>query len=190
MAGLLAHDVLLNVGYHMLQSTTTYFDLEIVSCKPRSTLAWLPWFLGLYNIVVPIAATVLANTVTVAAILRTLMLKPNSTRPYKKATITILTISIAFLISYVPYFVEIITPDLPVWYRLSSMYILSVNIVLNPFIYAIVDREFITYIKLGFINMLCAILECCEVCYEKMYGGGFEEEETTNYSFELIQVRR
>ena len=68
------------------------------------------------------------------------------------------------------------------------MYSLSVSIVCNPFIYAIVDREFIGYIKELFLLLLYKLLLCVDWCWTKVYGAeGYESEYSSMYSFELMQ---
>ena len=194
VVGLFCHDVIVNVGYHMTDIAQTDFDNQVLSCRVvRATNHWVPVVLGLYNIVIPIFTTVVANGVTICTILRIYTQKQAPSRPYKKATLIILAISITSLLSYIPFFVEMFTPNkdsLPVWYPISSMYSLSVSIVFNPFIYAIVDREFINYIKDLFLNLLYHMLVCIDWCWNKIYGSeGFDEEMTSDLnSFELVHI--
>ena len=194
VVGLFCHDVVINVGYHITNIPHTGYDNQVLSCRVvRSTNHWLPVVLGLYNIVVPILTTVVANGVTICTILRIYTQKQVPSRPYKKATLIILSISITSLISYIPFFVEMFTPNkssLPVWYPVTSMYSLSVSIVCNPFIYAIVDREFISYIKDLFLTLVYHLLVCVDWCWNKIYGSeGFDEDMTSELnSFELVHV--
>lgn len=190
---LFCHDVALHVAYHMTPQTTAY-DTQVLSCRVvRQTNHWIPVVLGLYNIVIPILVTVIGNSVTICTILRIYTQKEAPSRPYKKATLIILAISITSLISYIPFFVEMFTPNrrsLPPWYRITSMYSLSVSIVCNPFIYAIVDREFINYIKELFLLLLYKLLLCVDWCWTKLYGNdGYESEYSysSGYSFEMMQ---
>ena len=191
VVGLFCHDVVVNVGYHITNIPQTDYDNQVLSCRVvRSTNHWLPVVLGLYNIVIPIFTTVVANGVTICTILRVYTQKQAPSRPYKKATLIILAISITSLISYIPFFVEMFTPNkksLPVWYPVTSMYSLSVSIVCNPFIYAIVDREFINYIKELFLTVIYKMLVCVDWCWNKMYGNeAFSEDMTSEVnSFEL-----
>jgi hypothetical protein len=194
VVGLFCHDVFTNVVYHFTNIPHTDYDNQVLSCRVvRSTNHWLPVVLGLYNIVVPILTTVVANGVTICTILRIYTKKQAPSRPYKKATLIILAISITSLISYIPFFVEMFTPNknsLPVWYPVTSMYSLSVSIVCNPFIYAIVDREFINYIKELFLILIYRTLLCVDWCWSKIYGSeGFDEDMTSDFnSFELVQM--
>ena len=189
-AGVLLHDVVIHVAYHMTESTVTGYDREVLSCNVlRSRRDW-QMGLGIYNIVLPILLTLAANSATVCAILRTLA-RSRQQPAYRRATLTILTICIAFLLSYIPYFVQMSGAVSSPAFRLSSMYFLSVNIVLHPFVYVIADRrEFGKFVKLAALEVACELLQCYEKVYTKIAGGFSEEDSTSNYSFQLINIRR
>lgn len=188
LVGLFCHDVVVHVAYHMTGDTITSYELQTLSCNVRTSKYILKTALSLYFIVVPILMTLVANAITICAILRFCTQKKNTNRPYRKATLTILTISIAFLISYTPFLIQMFIPGkMPTWYRLTSMYFLTVNIVCNPFIYAIFDSGFIVYIKDLCIAALYNVLVCYDYTIDQCQGTlHYGEEGSTFYSFEMM----
>ena len=189
VTGLFCHDVIVNVAYHMAGDAITSYDYQILSCNVRSSNYILKTALSLYFIVVPILLTLISNSVTLCVIIRFCNQKKHAKRPYRKATLTILTISIAFLISYIPYLTQMLfSPGkLPAWYRLTSMYSLTVNIVCNPFIYAIIDSGFIIYIKDLSLSAAYYILVCFDWVSSQCRGSlDYTDDDSTFYSLEMM----
>eukprot|EP00116_Pleurobrachia_bachei_P005702 sb/3465964/ len=189
--GVFIHDVLLNTFYHIHPQTITTFVPEVLCCVAKKSEMVLRKILIFYSIVIPVFLTVLLNSLTAGAILRIYCRKKSGSAPYKKATLIITTISLAFLISYIPFVLQMAGILTSPGHRLISMYAVSVNIVLNPFIYALIDREFKVFVRGILVRFLIRLLDCYEWFYWTVNGpstGTFSSSSSlSGGSFEMVR---
>ena len=187
-----SHDVLLHIIYHMVPGVQVGFQPQVLSCVTLSeyTSPWARVSMAIYNIILPIVLTTTVNSISLFQIIRvTGQKRGRISKPYTKATVTILAISLVFLVSYLPYFIKMFLHRIPYWYSLTSMYFLSISIILNPFLYAILDREFQIWLKDQVLLFILKILSGIEWAYERCYGS-FDENLNETTHFQSLESAR
>ena len=145
-----------------------FYDPYTATCVPAIQNRKEGTLLGGMFLIPPLLLTFICNTCTMCFMkCRGSELRGN-TVSYRRSYVTLSLIYWCLLISYLPVLLQTFFITLPDWYYLFRIYVMSLNVIINPFIYFGTMKSFRKFARRLF---------CCEL--DKV---GTEAAETTDFS--------
>lgn len=135
-----------------------FYDPDLFSCTPKELEShmWLNGVASMLLGLVPFIVIIVSNVGIIVLIVYYSKQVGASQMINKNTTITLLYISVVFIVSYTPYFVFIFMDSnamvIERWFSLVKWYIIALNCLMNPFIYYLTNETFAKYVRVRLLK--------------------------------------
>ena len=140
----------------------TFYDPYVVSCSPSINYdknAFAVMIGAIVFLVVPMISTIIANISIVYIASKQAATVGRRCGINEKTIITISSICWGFILSYIPRYIDlcfdVFSIRYPAWFEIFQIYMLSINVIMNPMIYTITNDKFREYVK-----HMCTLNRC------------------------------